>query len=88
MAQRVAEGKPLYGESQLSPYLQSVAAGNSRNAQLKFSKLPSLLHDTLLLYRVLKFFNSILYLSGAIPWFNFANHDQHGVDAAKYNETQ
>ncbi|CAO3665256.1 unnamed protein product [Umbelopsis vinacea] len=61
MQQRIAEGKPLYGETQLSPYLQSVAAGNSRNAQLKFS---------------------------AIPWFNFANHDQHGVEASKYNETQ
>ncbi|KAG2189311.1 hypothetical protein INT44_004453 [Umbelopsis vinacea] len=85
MAQRVAEGKPLYGESQLSPYLQSVAAGNSRNAQLKFSKLPSFLPDTLLLYRV---FNSLIQFPDAIPWFNFANHDQHGVDAAKYNETQ
>jgi hypothetical protein len=38
MQQRIAEGKPLYGDTQLSPYLQSVAAGNSRNAQLKFSK--------------------------------------------------
>jgi hypothetical protein len=50
MAQRVAEGKPLYGESQLSPYLQSVAAGNSRNAQLKFSKCLFLLHNRLLLF--------------------------------------
>ncbi|CAM0141364.1 hypothetical protein VKS41_003929 [Umbelopsis sp. WA50703] len=61
MQQRIAEGKPLYGDSQLSPYLQSVSSANSKNAQLKFS---------------------------AIPWFNFANHDNHGVDASKYNETQ
>jgi hypothetical protein len=39
MQQRIAEGKPLYGDSQLSPYLQSVSSANSKNAQLKFSKL-------------------------------------------------
>ncbi|RUS14920.1 NADH-ubiquinone oxidoreductase complex I, 21 kDa subunit-domain-containing protein [Endogone sp. FLAS-F59071] len=40
MTQRIKEGKPLYGESQMSPYLQGVAARNSRYGQLKFSAIP------------------------------------------------
>ena len=40
MRQRVAEGKPLYGESSLTPYLQGVAARNSRYSQLKFAVFP------------------------------------------------
>lgn len=38
MVQRIKDGKPLYGESQMSPYLQGVAARNSRYGQLKFSE--------------------------------------------------
>ena len=57
MIQKVKEKKPLYGESELTPYMQGVAARNSRYSQLAF---------------------------GVMPWFNFANHNQHGVDTAKY----
>lgn len=57
MVDKVKAGKPLYGESTMSPYLQGVAARQSRY--------------------------SALFLS-TVPWFNFVNHDQHGVDTAKY----
>ncbi|PHH88714.1 hypothetical protein CDD83_7174 [Cordyceps sp. RAO-2017] len=57
MVDKVKAGQPLYGESKLSPYLQGVAARQSRY--------------------------SALFLS-TVPWFNFVNHNQHGVDTAKY----
>jgi hypothetical protein len=57
MVGKVKAGEPLYGVSQLSPYLQGVAARQSR-----FSAL----------------------LNDVIPWANFVNHNQHGVDTAKY----
>jgi hypothetical protein len=57
MVSKVKAGQPLYGESQLSPHMQGVAARQSRYSAL---------------------FMSIL------PWFNFVNHSQHGVDTAKY----
>lgn len=57
MVGKVKAGKPLYGESGLSPYLQGVAARQSRYSALFFS---------------------------TVPWFNFVNHNQHGVDTAKY----
>jgi hypothetical protein len=57
MVGKVKAGEPLYGTTDLSPYLQGVAARQSRY--------------------------SALFLS-TIPWFNFVNHDQHGVDTAKY----
>ena len=57
MVDKVKAGQPLYGESQLSPYLQGVAARQSRYSALFFS---------------------------TVPWFNFVNHNQHGVDTAKY----
>ncbi|KAF8473143.1 NADH-ubiquinone oxidoreductase 21 kDa subunit [Kalaharituber pfeilii] len=57
MVGKVKRGEPLYGESSLSPYLQGVAARNSRYSQ-------TFLH--------------------VMPWFNFVNHDQHGVDTSKY----
>ncbi|OZJ06334.1 hypothetical protein BZG36_00655 [Bifiguratus adelaidae] len=59
MRERIAQGKPLYGESQLTPYLQEVSARNSRYAATKFN---------------------------AFPWFNFANHQSHGVDESKYQQ--
>ncbi|KAK6518476.1 hypothetical protein TWF506_005628 [Arthrobotrys conoides] len=57
MINKVKKKEPLYGESNLTPYMQGVAARNSRYSQL------------------------MLYV---FPWFNLANHDQHGVDTAKY----
>ncbi|PYH47271.1 putative NADH-ubiquinone oxidoreductase 21 kDa subunit [Aspergillus saccharolyticus JOP 1030-1] len=57
MVGKVKRGEPLYGTSQVSPYLQGVAARNSRYSQL---------------------------FSHVIPWINIVNHDQHGVDTAKY----
>merc|ERR1712000_803954 len=50
-------GESLYGESQLSPHMQGVAARQSRYSAL---------------------------FMGVVPWFNFVNHSQHGVDTAKY----
>ncbi|KAK0655105.1 NADH-ubiquinone oxidoreductase complex I, 21 kDa subunit-domain-containing protein [Cercophora newfieldiana] len=57
MVDRVKAGQTLYGESQLTPSMQGVAARQSRYSALFFSVL---------------------------PWFNFVNHSQHGVDTAKY----
>ncbi|KAK0634018.1 NADH-ubiquinone oxidoreductase complex I, 21 kDa subunit-domain-containing protein [Immersiella caudata] len=57
MVDRVKGGKTLYGESQLTPAMQGVAARQSRYSALFFA---------------------------VIPWFNFVNHNQHGVDTAKY----
>ena len=57
MVDKVKRGEPLYGTSELSPYMQGVASRNSR-------------------------YNGIwLHI---LPWFNFVNHNQHGVDTAKY----
>ncbi|KAK5075426.1 hypothetical protein LTS08_001507 [Lithohypha guttulata] len=57
MVDKVKKGEPLYGESQLSPYMQGVAARNSRFSALMFH---------------------------IVPMANFTNHNQHGVDTAKY----
>ncbi|KAL8662780.1 MAG: hypothetical protein Q9202_004381 [Teloschistes flavicans] len=57
MVDKVKRNEPLYGTSTLSPYMQGVAARNSRYAGV--------------FYHIL-------------PWFNFVNHEQHGVDTAKY----
>ncbi|KAI4153719.1 MAG: hypothetical protein LQ340_002142 [Diploschistes diacapsis] len=57
MVDKVKKGEPLYGESELTPYMQGVAARNSR-------------YTGVWLY--------------VVPWFNFVNHNQHGVDTAKY----
>ncbi|KAI9885331.1 MAG: chromosome segregation in meiosis- protein [Watsoniomyces obsoletus] len=57
MVDKVKKGEPLYGKSSMSPYMQGVAARNSRYTGLFLDMM---------------------------PWFNFANHQQHGVDTAKY----
>ncbi|KAJ0362559.1 hypothetical protein COL26b_013313 [Colletotrichum chrysophilum] len=57
MVSKVKAGKPLYGESRLTPHMQGVAARQSRYSAL---------------------------FMGVVPWFNFVNHNQHGVDTAKY----
>ncbi|KAA8902482.1 NADH-ubiquinone oxidoreductase complex I, 21 kDa subunit-domain-containing protein [Sphaerosporella brunnea] len=57
MVAKVKAKQPLYGESALTPYMQGVAARNSRYSQI-------FLH--------------------AVPFFNFVNHNQHGVDTLKY----
>jgi len=57
MVDKVKAGQSLYGESQLTPAMQGVAARQSRYSATFFHIL---------------------------PWFNFVNHSQHGVDTAKY----
>ncbi|KAF7511599.1 hypothetical protein GJ744_004187 [Endocarpon pusillum] len=57
MVDKVKKGEPLYGHSELTPYMQGVAARNSRYSAL---------------------------LGHVVPWMNFVNHNQHGVDTAKY----
>ncbi|KKY17572.1 putative nadh-ubiquinone oxidoreductase 21 kda subunit [Phaeomoniella chlamydospora] len=57
MVAKVKKGEPLYGHSRLSPYMQGVAARNSRYSAT---------------------------FAHIIPWMNFVNHNQHGVDTAKY----
>ncbi|OAL35159.1 hypothetical protein AYO20_05636 [Fonsecaea nubica] len=57
MVDKVKRGEPLYGKSDLTPYMQGVAARNSRYSAL---------------------------MANVVPWANFVNHNQHGVDTAKY----
>lgn len=57
MVAKVKAGEPLYGASSVTPYMQGVAARNSRYTGV-------FMH--------------------IIPWFNLVNHNQHGVDTAKY----
>ncbi len=57
MVTKVKAGEPLYGVSTMAPYMQGMAARNSRYSGV------------------------MLHL---VPWFNFVNHNQHGVDTAKY----
>lgn len=40
MSARVAAGKPVYGETDLDPYIQGVAARNSTWSQLKMHAIP------------------------------------------------
>nr|XP_019011764.1 uncharacterized protein I206_03870 [Kwoniella pini CBS 10737]OCF50545.1 hypothetical protein I206_03870 [Kwoniella pini CBS 10737] len=40
LSERYAAGKPLYGETELTPYLQGVAARNSTFSQLKLHAFP------------------------------------------------
>jgi len=40
LSARVAAGQPIYGETDLSDYVQSVAARNSTWSQLKLSAMP------------------------------------------------
>jgi hypothetical protein len=40
MVDKVKKGEPLYGASKLSPYLQGVAARNSRYSELFVHVLP------------------------------------------------
>ncbi|RXK42399.1 hypothetical protein M231_00389 [Tremella mesenterica] len=40
LSTRLSDGKPLYGETDLSDYLQGVAARNSTWSQLKFQAIP------------------------------------------------
>ncbi len=40
LSARAAAGKPIYGETDLSDYIQGVAARNSTWSQLKFSAIP------------------------------------------------
>ena len=40
MVEKVKKGEPLYGESTLSPYMQGVAARNSRYSQIMLHVIP------------------------------------------------
>ena len=57
MTDRVKQGKPLYGVSGMTEYMQGAASRQSRYSGV-------FIH--------------------VMPWFNFVNHAQHGVDTAKY----
>lgn len=57
MVDKVKRNEPLYGKTELSDYMQGVAARNSRYTAV---------------------------FTHVMPVFNFVNHNQHGVDTAKY----
>lgn len=57
MVDKVKRGEAIYGKTELTDYMQGVAARNSRYTGV-------FLH--------------------VVPMFNFVNHNQHGIDTAKY----
>lgn len=57
MTDKVKQGKPLYGHSTMTEYMQGAAHRQSRYTGV---------------------------WTHVIPWFNFVNHNHHGVDTAKY----
>lgn len=64
MVDKVKTGQPLYGTSQVSPYLQGVAARNSRFSELFIHVIPwfnVVNHDQV---RPSSFFVSFCYFSG------------------------
>lgn len=81
MVDKVKKGEPLYGTSQVSSYLQGVAARNSRYSQLFIHVLPwfnIVNHDQVSLF----VFHCCPQNFEHSP--QFANVRQHGVDTAKY----
>ncbi|SCV70313.1 BQ2448_1707 [Microbotryum intermedium] len=68
------EGKPLYGEETLPPYIQSVAHRNSTWSQVSRASMGWM--------KRLKF--------SVMPWqvFNFVRHPHHGVDVSKYETSK
>lgn len=86
MVDKVKKGEPLYGTSQVSSYLQGVAARNSRYSQLFIHVLPWI---NLVNHDQVSFYASLLYsVPGPCPGILAVNHtdflNQHGVDTAKY----
>jgi hypothetical protein len=75
MVDKVKKGEPLYGVSSLSPYMQGVAARNSRYS--------GFMNDFLIWPN---FVNHNQVCGGGVgSLFEFgANGPQHGVDTAKY----
>lgn len=74
MTTKLRRGEPLYGKSEMDLYHQQVSASQSRYAQLKFRILP---FETSPLRRGID--NVDIF-----PFFNFANHNQHGINIEKY----
>jgi len=73
MVEKVKKGEPLYGDSTLSPYMQGVAARNSRYSQIFLHAMPwfnFVNHNQVSTYR------------GRLK--ESTNIEQHGVDTAKY----
>ena len=73
MVAKIKKGETLYGTSELTPYMQGVAARNSRYSAL-------LLH-------IIPWFNfvnhpQVLYIPSA--YRSIADLKEHGVDTAKY----
>lgn len=74
MVDKVKKGEPLYGKSSLTPYMQGVAARNSRYTGVYLHLLPwfnFVNHDQVYL--------SLTYLEEVST-----NQSKHGVDTAKY----
>ena len=74
MVDKVKKGEPLYGKSSLSPYLQGVAARNSRYSGVFLHVIPWF-----------NFVNHNQVLSLHTHWQSGdADSFKHGVDTAKY----
>lgn len=61
MSARVREGKPVYGETELSDYMQAVAARNSTWSIMKFSTIPWYVSDIIVCRLI-----SLLILDGVV----------------------
>lgn len=76
MVQKVKKKEPLYGESVLTPYMQGVAARNSRYSQIFFHVIPwfNLVNHNQVRVHLNTYFCRAIYLT----------IKQHGVDTTKY----
>jgi hypothetical protein len=91
MVGKLRRGEPLYGVTSMDPYNQQVAASQSRYAQLKFRNAPQFLsfpfpsfHSPFFRFLVLTRFADGMLIKDIFPFFNFANHNYHGVNVQKY----
>jgi hypothetical protein len=100
LSQRAKEGKPLYGQSDMSEYNQGVAYRNSAFSQLKFGECfcasgrstVSQAHPADLSSRPAAFpwYVDLSVTGRAFPdyivfiRFNLVSHPHHGTDPAKY----
>ena len=75
MGDKVKKGEPLYGSSDVSPYMQGVAARNSRYSALMAHVVP---------WANFVNHNQVSWDRSAEDWRMLILDIQHGVDTAKY----
>ena len=83
MVDKVKKGEPLYGHSTLTPYMQGVAARNSRYSAIMAQIIP---WANFVNHNQVSSFPLFLFVSGRAKEdeLELTFIPQHGVDTAKY----